>query len=384
MKEIGSWYNWIDGTGPTAIASVPEDQRFRNLIVSGGNNRASYRNGSYHSGGNFLLAGTDFIREPSDVGKLHRHNRHPEYIGSVTAVSPALPEKPLIGRPLEDYGPELYNQSKPAKPDMFLGNGIYELKDVPDMLRQRFTPDFRGISNYYLALKFGWEPLLSDIRDFVTKQRDVSKRIDQLLKDRGKPVRRRSKNRLSHSAHVTGVEHTYGAFEQVFVTQTYAGVPTLTYSDVSEEDIWSSGQFTYDFSDVDVGSDRWKRSMLRRLYGLNPSPYVIWKALPWTWLVDWCSNVGDNIANVQSEVADSLRTDYYYLMRTTTEKKVATATCPFHTGYEEETITLTATTTNARFVKERVAGSPFGLAVGEKPSGFSQAAIITALGLSRI
>jgi hypothetical protein len=272
---------------------------------------------------------------------------------------------------------------KPDKPNMNLLNSIYELKDVPGMLHQRFlNHGLAGIGDYYLALKFGWEALLKDCRDFVQTQRNAQKALKQLLHDEGKPVRR--KINLAHdmsSPIVTGGAgiSTFPSF----VTYFYGPNGRHTDTEYTGSDIWASARFRYWLP----GGPRdvnWTRRMLAAIYGLKPTPAVVYRAIPWTWLVDWFTNIGDVIDNLDTSLVDRLANDYFYVMRHDYTRSTRTCTGTFFRSPTMELVDWSATSTLQWGCKSRVAGDPFGFNTPQNALSGVQLSILGALGLSKL
>lgn len=281
------------------------------------------------------------------------------------------------------WGAEAYAKMKPAKPSFAGLNALYELKDLPGMLKQRLSDSpLRNIGNYYLGLKFGWEPLLRDIRNLISTQKRMQDRINQLLRDNGRPVRRR----ITIAENVTIDEDitasNYDSILPIFNTRYYpmeGGHRTITRT---IDRIWASARFRYWLP----GGSRdvnYRRKLMFNLYGLTPTPSVIYNMVPWSWLVDWFSNTGDILSNMDSGVADRLAADYFYVMR---ERKTIREHTAFQWYYDQimNPIRHSTSGTSEAFVKTRLPGDPFGWNTSEDSLSSMQLSILGALGLSRL
>lgn len=281
------------------------------------------------------------------------------------------------------WGAEAFARMKPTKPNMSGLNAIYELREVPGMLRQRFLENgLSSIGSYWLALKFGWEPLLRDVRSFVSTQMDAQKRLKQLLRDNGKPVRRKI-TLLDSSQEVESFKFkAFGCFQPIFESWYYVSEPSGEKITYNREKIWASARFKYWLPDgpQDV---HWKRRMLAAIFGLNPSPRVVYNAIPWSWLIDWFSNVGFLIENLDAGVADRLAADYMYIMRQKEWAIQQRAVGTFRDRYGQ-IVTASGTSQTTAFVKTRGVGDPFGFATSESSLSGMQLSILGALGLSRL
>jgi len=341
--------------------------------------------GAPDCGGVFGLTYKKVQRTPTPVGhvqaKLGYSTHH--YSGSIIANLSA-PNGPAFVDG-SAWGAEAYSKMKPDNSIMSGLNAIYELKDVPGMLQQRFLKQgLSGIGDYYLALKFGWEPLLRDIRDFVLTQRKAQERLANLLRNEGRPVRRKLILKNTASDPVVSPDITGLDISPNFVTYFFDDPGHVRTSTQSTETVWGSARFRVWLP----GGPRdiaWKRQMLAALYGFRPTPSVIYKAIPWSWLVDWFGNVGHVIHNMDSDIGARTAADYCYVMReikTTGTKSATVRMYPYHNIANPQTITATSTWTTGS--KARSKGDPFGWNTNQNSLNGVQLSILGALGLSRL
>lgn len=338
---------------------------------------------------------TTIARRPSTGGTIIRPQPSPNpgryYVGSLTAVADSgnvainpystslIDAKKAM---LDSKLASMWNQARPAKPSFTALTAIYELREVPQMLRQRFTKDLKGAGNYWLALQFGWLPLLRDIMTFVDTHFNAKKILDQLMRDEGRPVRRGAGLWVEPPT----VKHawtgeSYGAFEQVFVTQAYKSKPRYQFTHTYSEKAWLSARFRY-WLPPGPRDWRWKAWMLARIYGLNPRPIDVYNAIPWSWLVDWFSNLGDVIENISGGVEDRLAADYAYGMIRATSNCIMDVTGEFN-GPGSSTSVHSAQTTYTTSVYHRVRASPFGFSLQDSQLSLMQWSILGALGASK-
>jgi hypothetical protein len=285
----------------------------------------------------------------------------------------------------DDWGAMAYARLKPTKPTFAGLNALYEMREVPAMLRQRFldpTRPLASISNYWLALQFGWEPLLQDIRNMVQFQRNAQKKLKWLLANNGKTVRASTTLSQASSEPTGWTGFNYGALYPVLVTQYYASEPQYTFKRWETDHVWATGRFRYWLPDGprDIA---WTRMMMARLFGLQPSPRVIYNMIPWSWLIDWFSNAGDCLSMLDAGVADRLAADYWYVMR---EKAVEISYDVNGKFFRPngEVVEVTASASNRSYSKYRTKGDPFGF--NSNPNGLNpmQLSILGSLGLSRV
>lgn len=251
------------------------------------------------------------------------------------------------------------------------------------MLMDRFlkTGLYR-IANFHLAVQFGWLPLLRDVRKYVETQIDGQKILKQLLRDNGRPVRRRVPLFANTAVVSKESASSYAAVLPLLETGFYTRPPTYDRIVESFDLGWASARFRYWLPDGprDVN---WTRSMMAKIFGLYPSPSAVWNALPWTWLIDWHSGVGDILENMETGVANRLAADYFYVMRHTATKFTHNVNAYYRRRTGEE-VTASAQSTCTWSQKSRGQGDPFGWGTPSNTLTGMQLSILGALGMSRI
>jgi len=336
-------------------------------------------------GGDFMVTYNTTTRTLADVGEIQGGSvfREHHYAGSVVA--------PLF-RTLSDpgvftgaaWGAEAYSKMKPDQALMKGFTAAYELKDVPELLRSRFVGqglhEFTG--NYYLALKFGWQALLQDIRNFVLSQIKWQNTLNQLIRDEGKPVRRKIPLAASQvSVPPSGGTGNYQG--PSFVTYFYADDGTYTYQDVQSDIVWASARFRY-WLPPGPRNIKWTRKMMGRIFGFNPTPAQVYAVIPWSWLFDWYAHIGHVLDNTTLNLVDRLSADYFYVMRHTELTGTGIYTSRYFRKDTLEIVSATTQMTMRSGCKTRLRGDPFGFGTSESSLNGSQLAIMGALGLSRL
>jgi hypothetical protein len=105
--------------------------------------------------------------------------------------------------------------------------------------------------------------------------------------------------------------------------------------------------------------------------------------IPWSWLVDWFSNAGYVINNLDAGVADRLAADWFYMMRKKEHVVETQLSIPLY-GPDRNPVVLQGTATQKSFSKVRLRGSPFGFGLSEDSLSPMQLSILGALGMSRL
>jgi hypothetical protein len=119
------------------------------------------------------------------------------------------------------------------------------------------------------------------------------------------------------------------------------------------------------------------------LLGLEITPAVLWELTPWTWLLDWASNLGSVASNISLLDWSNVLLDYAYL--TFVVKTESSVT------WKGPTVISPQLTVSHGFItkgfttveKVREQASPYGFSVGWTGLSPFQLSIIAALGMSR-
>lgn len=364
-----------------------------------------HRGPPYHSGGPFYL-----VRSTYDTPHVEAYLGNPSHnwrgpfvnsegrnasVGSCIAAFQnvyGFDPSSVSGVPdVPASSASMYRYASPTRPAVNIGQDIGEalvLKDIPHY------PGYRGISkperlrsatqfakesgNEYLNQVFGWKPLLDDLNKFIKVTRHLDGRLRQLSRDNGRKVKRRIAFRSfdsSDSHSYSEAYYSYGYPLGIIDPGFFTGKGTRTTDRRTTVDKSFVGSFRYWIPDLPV----LPRGLheLSIIYGLEPSPSLVWELTPWSWLIDWWSNVGDVLANVSSAALDNLVSTYAYYMEH--HKSVSTVVQTFNVSHQVITLPLVAT----REIKARWPASPYGFGITSDDLSGSQKAILVALGLSK-
>lgn len=308
---------------------------------------------------------------------------------------------------LAPYVVEGFNKTKPGKPQVNLGEAIAELRDLPALLKGKLSLFFlreikhrgfrqmlrghrphglRGdLADLYLEWLFGWRQLVSDIQGLYRTQKGMDRTLRQLMRDAGRPVRRNIQLRTWEltDPNTGSWVNSYDAFVPLAVNPVvWIGTPRTRRIRTFNDGIRYSARFKYDMPRV--GSSFWTDKSRLALFGLFPTPGLLWHVLPWSWLIDWFVGIGPVLDRISETAVDNLEVDYEFatFKRTLVE------------SYESEgrmsstasggNFNLRAVTRVTRHVLQR-SGSSNGFAAFFSGEGLTlnQLAILAALGLSK-
>lgn len=166
--------------------------------------------------------------------------------------------------------------------------------------------------------QFGWRPFIKDILDFVQAQKKLESHIRFARKNNGKWIKR---NGTLRDEVTTTTSEITGYITPVLVSNLCWPPGSLdkgTKTVVTTDKIWFEAMMKYYIAELEVDSCQsiWTSPLLRKLYGLDISPSLLYQVMPWTWLQDWFINIGDIVSNMSDTLMfDNLVAKYAYVMR---------------------------------------------------------------------
>jgi len=236
----------------------------------------------------------------------------------------------------------------------------------------------------YLNVEFGWKPLVSDVRAIAQAIAFATTVLKQYERDSGKVVRRRYEfpTKEEYSEELISINQRARTWPGSSSLQSefppLGKVMCLKYR---RTDQWFSGAFQYHLPSGYDARNRMDRIALKAKtsLGLTLTPDVLWNLAPWSWAVDWFSNLGDVIDNASDWASDGLVMKYGYVM----EHKFFSDTYIFDgptglkSGLAPAPLTLVTET------KVRRQANPFGFGLNWDGLTPRQLAIAASLGINR-
>lgn len=225
-------------------------------------------------------------------------------------VGMAPPLSKPVGEKFQNAS-EAIGNSHPGNPAIDLPLFLFELKDVPHMLKDayglakglrnsagsdrlsdvlKFLASPKARAKDYLAYQFGWAPLVSDLKDISG--------VTKWMQQRSKMLSNASQKGISRTAQL-------GEFQDVAVQNNYpynstngswyASAQTRRSSKSWVVSHWSADPVSF----ATLSNKAQVNQLQRAALGLNFSLSTAWNALPWSWLTDWFIDI-DSILKVRS------------------------------------------------------------------------------------
>jgi hypothetical protein len=230
----------------------------------------------------------------------------------------------------------------------------------------------RNVGGEYLNYQFGLMPTISDLQNFYEALLDPKLReaIEHQLFEEHRVRKTIDKGTTSSSRALTGAEMST-------IPSSFSSGITGTLETRQSYRIWSSCSFAY-YQVTEL--KRLIDDLDRQLGGLGVVPTAIdmWNLMPWSWLIDWFTNINHVITNLSYLGRDGLYLQRGYIMGTFEDVEIHTQRRTF--------MNVPISTTGVRTFerKYRVRASPFGFGLTWKDFDPFQLSILGALGVSRL
>jgi hypothetical protein len=186
-----------------------------------------------------------------------------------------------------------------AKPTMTtranLSVFLYELQDLRRMFqilpKKFFKGGWRDVIKYandtHLNVNFGWRPFLGELKRFFRGYTSFETRLARFIKNADQSLRRRVRRDPQQIA-VDVTTHP-------FVNQSWG----LRVTGSVQVEYVSAFRFLY--SIPSYGAEEMKFRAWLDTFGLNLSAADAWAVVPYSFVVDWFANVGDQLDRTKSD-----------------------------------------------------------------------------------
>jgi hypothetical protein len=212
---------------------------------------------------------------------------------------------------------KLFNRARPRHKSFSLLRSIAELKDLPLTLRNAWEVyskisnvglldvigDPRVLGQSYLSSEFGIQPLYRDVVEMISLPAKVSRRVNYLLSREGKSSTYRSKFRFEEQQSTTPTFSTPQSS-----TETLRRKEHRSHREI---ELRCAINQVIQFPDLEVPQLR--EDLLRQLSGAELTPSDVYELVPWTWLIDWFSGLGDYIEALMNVNDDKDLVNYGFL-----------------------------------------------------------------------
>lgn len=361
--------------------------------------------GHYDSGGPFytckrvIVGSIPHISFEQDIGSpfVQYKYKGPIFPGPYTLWYNDFLKSDLRDKDLSDLdsiGATAIANASPVSPVDTLGQGLLEnyhdgLPNLPGIRTwQKRLGIIKSAGDEFLNAVFGWEPLVSEVKDFASTVRDSRDILKQYHENQGTNVHREFRFPIDDSEvteQVTGITNPKAECGTGFGGdgESNPGIPGKIFRTVTQRrSVWFSGSFTYA---VPSQTDTWRRMLgygsdADKLFGIALTPELLWNLTPWSWAVDWFSNAGDVLTNISNFAGAGQVMRYGYVMEEISTK--VRYTMDISNLYIHKREVPVPTIEFERTSKVRRPANPYGFGVTLSSLSPLQIAIAAAVGIS--
>jgi len=246
----------------------------------------------------------------------------------------------------------------------------------------------KNVAGHFLNHNFGWVPFIKDVTQTLDNIINSDQKIRRIIDENGKDVRRRAKL-LNHteSTNLGGNDLCLvSPGNTSYLQQCMAGQPRYEVWLDRTIEAHTVGRFRYYIPYFDMSSPLAQGMLgdvMRQLtlHGARVTPYNVYKATKWTWLLDWVSNAGRTISAVQDQALDNMAATYLYLCHTETKTYRFRQYLPFNAKSGGPKTLEWSRVIDVKQRKE--AEAPFGFGLSWEELTPKQLSLLAAIGITR-
>lgn len=219
---------------------------------------------------------------------LDLHNWMPQYFRDPRFVQHlTVPGEPSLAA----SAVKVAYATNPSKPYMDLPVSFIELRELPDLVRSFGRGMLKRVADGNLRYEFGVKPMISD---FI-KLLDFKKAMDHQVK----LINKLQKGGITRTAQIWSgsTESGAGPNEVMHSNPNYLLCYYRREKTITSSRYWGYMTWTPDPVKLDT-FQAWDEHRVRLaarqiVFGATIDASVAWELLPWSWLADWFSNVGE-------------------------------------------------------------------------------------------
>lgn len=187
-----------------------------------------------------------------------------------------------VGPTNVDAATQAAARTSPSAPIVDVAASLLELADVVQMIKTTGENLIGKIASTNLRLQFGMLPLVRDLEKLTEFQSHVARRMRTIRKLRETGSYRKTVN-IGHYE-LYGQSNIYAQSSDALIIVAQR---VKTHVAVRAHCRWIPSE---DYSLMEA--DEMRALARRAVVNLNVNYSALWEAMPWSWMLDWCGNVG--------------------------------------------------------------------------------------------
>jgi hypothetical protein len=176
--------------------------------------------------------------------------------------------------------------TNPSSSALDLGVSVGEIREIPHLIRERSNRILREAGNSYLTYKFGAVPIARDLINMY--------RLTSQVDDRVKKIEELKRRGLRNTVTLGLWSATGSQFRWVQTNGAFIGgnFDAETIEQVRAHVRWAP---TVELSQLSNPAEI-RALAIQATSGATVDFSTIWNLMPWSWLIDWFSSLGDYFA----------------------------------------------------------------------------------------
>lgn len=203
---------------------------------------------------------------------------------------------------LSDYAWEILAKTNPSSPHVNALAFVGEMKDLPSLVRDWGRDILHKVAKGYISWRWAVKPMINDVLKLCDFVGAANKRFDELRALRDKKVMRRR---------VMLKSATYATVPRFVTIQSEGALLSSLRTDRYTQKVWGTAHWRVksDSDIVDMNDEDLLRFTRRTMLGINTygALEAAWELTPWSWFIDWFSNVGTMVSATNNAVGCSWR-----------------------------------------------------------------------------
>lgn len=223
-------------------------------------------------------------------------NFMPTYLEDMVATSVQHLDLPDLPSPAA-AAVHVMNATNPSRPTFDLPVSILELRELPGLIRSTGRTIIKTFAKKDLSYEFGLAPLANDLLNLLKFKESVDKQMDILKRFQDGPVVRKALVGASSAQTTPGTLVNLESRAKFFINARL---------DMKTTNATRWGYVTWtptipDFRRFFGNDATLLRAIARKIVaGFTIDYSTAWESIPWSWLIDWFSNIGDYLASKRS------------------------------------------------------------------------------------
>lgn len=197
---------------------------------------------------------------------------------------------------LQQISLEVTTRTSPSLPHVSVGQSVYELKDLPSLVRTRGMSWLQAIAAGHLSWRFALAPMIGDLKRLLSFRLAALRRFNYLKK-------LQTKKWVPKKVYIGQDVRVVDGGSQI--RQSNGALVTANKTIVYTKNEWVSTSWkllnSVEFPETDLQT--WHKAN-RLCAGVTSFEVLqaVWELTPWSWLVDWYHPVSDLLATWNNAV----------------------------------------------------------------------------------